>query len=319
MSKETKEDKLVKAMYPKAKEAVFELNKLKSNIDTKELEIERWVQDFFKNCLEYTPSAGYSIKPQETKGRSRPDLIVCKNDKPVIVIEVKNMKFDLDKSDFRSGKVQLSEYLHNIGDVRWGILTNGVEWKLYDFSVVKHNGLLVRDFDFITEIDDKILNKKTETIDLSKKVIENQCYDLLNFHENRFKDGHWDELSQEALVFSPELLAKAILSNDVVKHITRQIRGEHDYKACQDLVTERVYELLAKGLDNSIVGWNQTKADEFEKYVKNQKRIAKRTKKVKKESVATGVTPETVQPEQSVLVSAETVVAVDAAEVNKAS
>lgn len=126
MAKETKQDRLVRTMIDQTIEHVHELKSLDASPSSKELDVERWCQSVLKSCLGYSPSAGYSIRAQESKGKHRPDLIVLKNDKPVFVIEVKKLGFDLNKSDFRSGKLQLKEYLSNIGDVRWGILCNGL-------------------------------------------------------------------------------------------------------------------------------------------------------------------------------------------------
>lgn len=95
----------------------------------------------------------------------------------------------------------------------------------------------------------------------------------------------WVDLAKEALAFSPESLAKAILSADVVKYISKSIKGEHEYRANQEVLTDKVYWLLEQGLNDAITGWNETKTIEFQKYIKSQKRASRKTKRpVKKES-----------------------------------
>lgn len=273
MAKETKQDRIVRTITDQVTEHLHELKGLEANPSTKEMDVERWAQSFMKNCMGYTPSSGYSIRAQETKGKMRPDLVVMKNDKPVFVVEVKKFGFDLNKSDFRSGKVQLSEYLNLIGSVRWGMLTNGCEWKLFDFSQPQYGGIEVCAFDLKSDAD---------TIDVSRKAVDDQCYELLDFHESAFAAEAWDELSKEALAFSPESLARAILSADVVKYIAKHVRGEHEYRANQEVLTDRVYWLLEQGLNDAISGWNETKAAELQKYVKSQKRSSRRAKRSKK-------------------------------------
>lgn len=275
MARETKQDRVVRGIFDQANEHLHELKSFESNSNIKESDVERWGQSFLKNCMGYAAAAGYSIRPQETKGKMRPDLIVLKGEKPIFVVEVKRLGFDLNKSDFRSGKVQLSEYLNHIGDVRWGMLTNGHEWKLFDFSQPQYGGVEVSSFD---------LRSDNDMIDVSKKAVEEQCYEFLDFHESSFGSDIWADLAKEAMAFSPESLAKAILTHDVIKYVARSIRGEHEYKANVEVLTDKVYWLLEQGLNDAIIGWNEAKQTEFHKFIKAQKRASRRTKRAKKDS-----------------------------------
>lgn len=273
MAKETKQDRIVRTMLDQAIEHLHELKSLESNPNTKELDIERWCQSFLKSCLGYTASAGYTIRAQEMKGKMRPDLIVMDGDRPVFVVEVKKLHFDLNKSDFRSGKVQLGEYLSSIGNVRWGVLTNGIEWKLFDFSQPSYGGIEIFSFDLRNENDE---------LDLTKKSVEDQCYEVLDLHESSFQSAFWPDLSKEAMAFSPESLARAIMSVDVIKYIAKTIKGEHEFKANHEVLTDRVYWLLEQGLNDAISDWNETKTLEFQKYIKSQKRASRKSRKSKK-------------------------------------
>lgn len=270
MSKETKQDRTVRGMLDQLIEHIHEYNSLEQNPSTKELDVERWCQSMLRICLGFTSTAGYSIRAQETKGKSRPDLVVVKDDKPILVVEVKKLGFDLNRSDFRSGKVQLKEYLHTLGDVRWGLLCNGAEWRLFDFSAQTTMGIEIASID---------LKDGVEVVDVSKRACEDLAWDFLDFHETAFSSGSWQCLSKEATAFSPDSLAKAILSADIVKHIAKSIRGEHEYKANTEILIEKIYDLLAKGLDDSIVGWNESKVLEFQKYLKSQKRIGRKPRR----------------------------------------
>lgn len=273
MAKETKQDRTVRGIIDQVTEHLHDLKSIEANPNSKEMDVERWAQSFLKNCLGYTATVGYSIRAQEAKGKSRPDLIVLKNEKPVFVVEVKKMGFDLNKSDFRSGKTQLSEYLNTLGGVKYGMLTNGIEWKLFDFSSPQYGGV---------EISGMDLKAESDTIDCSKKAVEEQCYELMDFHEISYSGDNWPSLTTEAMAFSPESLAKAILSADVVKYIARSIKGEHEYRANHEVLTDRVYWLLEQGLNDAIVGWNEAKAIDLQKYIKSQKRVSRKTKRVTK-------------------------------------
>lgn len=273
MARETKQDRIIRNLLDQATEHLHELKSLDANPNTKELDVERWAQSFIRNCLGYTASAGYTIRAQESKGKMRPDLVVLAGEKPIFVVEVKRLGFDLNKSDFRCGKVQLHEYLSLIGNVRWGILTNGCEWKLYDFSLPEYGGIEIANFDLKSEGD---------IIEINKKAVEEQAYEFFDFHESSYYGDAWPELAKEAMAFSPESLAKAILSADVVKYIAKYVRGEHEFKANHEILTDRLYWLLEQGLNDAIKGWNDTKAAEIHKFVKSQKRASRKTKRARK-------------------------------------
>lgn len=280
MARETKQDRIVRGIFDQVTEHLHQLKSLESNPNVKEADVEHWGQSFLRNCMGFSAVSGYSIRSQESKGKMRPDLIVLRGDKPVFVVEVKKLGFDLDKSDFRSGKIQLNEYLNLIGDVRWGVLTNGYEWRLFDFSQLGYSGIEIYSFD---------LRSDDDTIEFGKKLIEEQCYEFLDMHENSFCSDAWEELSREAMAFSPESLAKAILSQEVMKHISRSIRGEHDYKADFEVLTDRVYRLLEQGLNDEIKGWNDTKQAEFHKFIKSQKRASRRVKRARAKTAETAL------------------------------
>ncbi|OFZ05056.1 MAG: hypothetical protein A2070_07130 [Bdellovibrionales bacterium GWC1_52_8] len=248
-------------------EHLHELKALEANPATKELDLERWCQSVVRNCLGFTPTNGYNIRAQETRGKMRPDLLVMKGDVIVCVIEVKKLGFDLSKSDFRSGKVQLAEYLNALGDVRWGILSNGYEWRLYDFSQRNAGGTEVTSFD---------LRNEEDQIDLTKRSIDDICWSFVDLHESMYAGNSWENLAKEATAFSPESLARAILSAESVKYIAKIIRGEHDYRANTEVLFDKLSTLLQNGLDDCAHGWNEVKQAELGKYVTSQKRAGRR-------------------------------------------
>jgi hypothetical protein len=295
MARETKQDRIVRTLIDQTTEHLHEMKSIELNIHNKEADIEVWAQSFLKNCLGYTVSAGYTIRSQEAKGKLRPDLVVQKSEKPVFIVEVKKFGFDLDKSDFRSGKVQLAQYLSTVGNVPWGMLTNGCEWRLFDFSNPSVGGIEIARFD---------LKEDNENYELNKKIIEETCYSFIDFHESTFSSESWSDLSKEATAFSPESIAKAILSTDVVKYIAKTIRGEHEYKANFDVLTDKIYSVLQEGLNDAIPDWNEAKVAEYQKYIKAQKRASRKTRRSpKKESLGTSEVPPQANPEQSLISS----------------
>lgn len=280
MSKETKQDRIVRQMMDQMTEHIVELRAFDTNPNCKESDVEKWAQTFLKSCLGYSVSNGYTIKSQDQKGKLRPDLVVYKGDKPIFVMEVKKLGFDFEKSDFRSGKLQLKEYLATFEDVPYGFLCNGYEWKLYDFTN-KQNAIEIQKVSFKEE---GILT------DVSKKQVEDMSYEFSCFHEYAYSSSMWNDLSKEATAFSPDSLAKAILSSNVMKIITKEIRGEHEFKASIDLLYEKVFNLLSLGLDDTLKSaYNPEKKAEFEKYIKGQIKLTRKAKKATKPSTEPNV------------------------------
>ena len=282
MAKETKQERTVRGMLDQVAEHLHELKAFEDSQSIRESDVEKWCQSILKSCLGFTVSNGYSIKSQESRGKSRPDLIIIKNEKPIIVIEVKKLGFDLNKSDFRCGKVQLSEYLKHIGDVKWGLLCNGYEWRLFDFTDPSCGGIEIVRFD---------LRNEDNKLDVSKREIEDSCWDFVDLHETTYSHGDWEAYSKEETAFSADSLAKAILSYDSVKYLAKIIRGEHEYKANVEVLIEKLYHLLECGL-NDTPGWNDVKKSEFSKFIKSQKRVGRRKKRAKKEDCVTVTTPD---------------------------
>ncbi len=270
MARETKQDRHVRNMFDQVSEHIHELKSLVANSAAKELDVERWAQSLVRTCLGYTATNGYSIRAQEARGKMRPDLVVCKADRPIFVIEVKRLGFDLSKADFRSGKAQLSEYLRDFPDVRWGILTNGIEWRLFDFSSRDGRGVEVISID---------LRNDSGELETTKKGVEETSWELYDIHEACFSSSAWDELYREASAFSPDSISRAILSADVIKAIAKNIRGEHEFKANVDTLFERVVEVVTRGLDDCDPGWNETKMLELNKFVKSQRRATARKRR----------------------------------------
>lgn len=272
-------------MMDQMQEHLHEFKALESNPNVKELEIERWAQTLLKSCLGYSAVNGYSIRAQEQKGKNRPDLVIYQNEKPVFVVEVKKLGFDLDKSDFRSGKIQLQEYLYSLGSIPYGILCNGYEWRLYDFNTPQGS----------VEIFSVDLRLDEQKIEASKKITETLCYEFLGLHETSYASKEWADFSKEATAFSPESLTKAILSASVVKLITKEIRGEHEYKASADVLFDKIFYLLEKGLDDSLKDYkdNETKREEFKKYIRAQQRATRKTKRAAKSEVTPEIQTQT--------------------------
>jgi hypothetical protein len=87
MTRETKQDRIVKTIIDPMTELFHELQNIEKNPNHKEADVEVWAQSFLKNALGFTVTNGYSIRAQESKGKMRPDLTVYnKENVPVLVV-----------------------------------------------------------------------------------------------------------------------------------------------------------------------------------------------------------------------------------------
>ena len=269
MPRETREERAVRGMVPQLNEHLVELKGL-ANSPTRESDSEAWCLSLLKQVLGFSASAGFTAKSQEAHGRLRFDLVVTRADKPdkkVLVAEIKKLGVDLNKSDLRSGKAQLAEYLKSLGNVRWGILTNGYEWRLYDFKS-----------DFITVTSTDLRNEQHE-LDTSPRALDETAWDLLDFTAMYFSSGMWEEMSAEAQALSPDSLARSILSTEVVKHIGKVLKEHRDYRVPLDVLTDKLAELLEFGLNDMLACWNEVQRGELDRYIRSQKKLAKKTKR----------------------------------------
>jgi hypothetical protein len=276
MTKETREERIVRSMVPQLTECLIELKNLSVG-HSKESDVEVWCQTVLKSVLGFSAGSGYQVRSQETRGKMRFDLVVARADSPdriILAVEVKKLGANLDKSDLRSGKTQLKEYIGALGDVRWGLLTNGYEWRLYDF---KSDSIAIASVD---------VRDEQHEINTTTKGAEETAWDLIDLCSYYHESKTWEKLSQEAQAFSPDSLAKAILTNDSVKRIAKYLTGEHEYRVSVDVLTDKLAELVEQGLSGLVGNWNDTNRDELAHYVRTQKKAAKKVRRKAKETPA---------------------------------
>jgi hypothetical protein len=277
MPRETREERLVRLMIPQLTESLIELKTMQAN-GTKESYVEAWCRRVMKSVLGFSASAGYDVRTQETRGKMRFDVVVTKLDNPeeiLLVGEIKRLGSDLARSDFRSGKTQLNEYLKLLGNVRWGILTNGYEWRLYDF---KTDSISILSLDIRSE---------HEEIDTSSKAVSETAWALVDFCAYYFETKDWEKLSAEAQALSPESLARGVLSLDILKKIAKYLNEEFDYRVSLDTLSDKLAALVERGLTGLAEPWNEVKKAELEKYVRSQQRQIKKSRQRRGEAAET--------------------------------
>ena len=102
---------------------------------------------------------------------------------------------------------------------------------------------------------------------------------LLDFTAMYFSSGMWEEMSAEAQALSPDSLARSILSTEVVKHIGKVLKEHRDYRVPLDVLTDKLAELIELGLNDMLSCWNEVQRGELDRYIRSQKKLAKKTKR----------------------------------------
>lgn len=124
--------------------------------------------------------------------------------KTVIMLEIKRVNVDLARKHLK----QVSSYAINAG-CEWILLTNSREWKLYHVSfgqppVTK----LIHSWNILTD-DVSVLAKR---------------FELISFKSVR--KGALDEVWEKTNVLTPRNLLQAVLSEDSIKLLRRELRKE---------------------------------------------------------------------------------------------
>jgi hypothetical protein len=121
---------------------------------------------------------------------------------PVIMVEIKRVAVDLRPKHLK----QVSSYAINAG-CEWAILTNGREWRLYHITYGQPPATkLVRAWNLMAD----------DFADLAG------CFDLIAYRNVR--KGSLEDLWQKTNVLLPRNMLQAIVSEDTMKAIRRELR-----------------------------------------------------------------------------------------------
>jgi predicted type IV restriction endonuclease len=249
----TKVDKNVRRAILEARRMIQEAEKIDCNEADTRLRIERMLESLM----------GYDILKNVTRERAvrgageteHVDFAIQlgqgEKAKPVIMLEIKRVNIDLVRKHLR----QISSYAINAG-CEWILLTNGEEWKLYHVSfgqppVTK----LIHYWNILTD-DVSVLAKR---------------FELISFKSVR--KGALDEVWEKTNVLTPRNLLQAILSEDSIKHLRRELRKESGVLLSPEDILSGIRRLL-----------NETALTELENVRVSlpEKKLRRRTKKERK-------------------------------------
>lgn len=171
MTRENKQSSIADDIFEQVFDHIYDLSTFACNPNH---QLERWILSLLRNCLDFKGS--YSILAHHSRNRKMPDLIVVKNRRPLLQIEIKPLGTRLDQG-FENHS---NAYLQILRKIPWKIVTNGYEWQLIN---LKSNGSQVVSFDL----------REKDALDLTKSGIQESCRILADLHVQNYERGLWNE------------------------------------------------------------------------------------------------------------------------------
>lgn len=141
----------------KNKLGVFNIDRRIEESKNEEETLDNLVEPFLKDILQYD---FFQISKQVPIGKSRADVAVKIGGKYVIIIEVKSAKKVLKDTHYK----QLANYFKNHNESKFGVLTNGKEFRFFTVDWKDKSRLNQKPFFVfnLTDYDDDNLNRLTD-------------------------------------------------------------------------------------------------------------------------------------------------------------
>ena len=235
MSKNSKQE-IVQELLRRISEHLVKVDAITNEDEAIKFYVEGWSRSMLTTCLGFSEENGYKIDTPRANVLG-PTLSVSEGERTVLAIEVIGLGTPMNQSILGSDKVNYTEFFRDIGMCRWGMLTNGFEWKLYDFD---HDCCEVLYFDLRAR-------KKEKT----SIVEEKRGLGLLRFHELSLRSGDWSRCSEKSREISADLLVKTLLSSENINLISQQMRNKTRYGGTQKMLIDQMFRLLKPSFEKN--------------------------------------------------------------------
>lgn len=196
--------------------------------DVNEAETRRRIERIFENVMGFDPFTHLS-RERAVRGAGETEHVDFavhleggEEARPVVMVEIKRVVVDLARKHLK----QITSYAIDAG-CEWALLTNGREWRLYHVVFGQPPETReVRSWNLLTD----------EVSDL----VEN--FDLISLRS--LKRGSLDELWQKTSVLLPRNLLEAIVCEDTLGSIRRQLRKKSGFLLQPEDVLKGIRRLL---------------------------------------------------------------------------
>jgi len=127
----------------------------------------------------------------------------------------------------RDRHIEQAERYAAEGNIRWVLLTNGVAWNLYHLS-----------------FDEGIEYERAFTVDLATDPPDKAAELLGLLHRQAIREGELDGFWQRRVAMSPESLAKALFTEEILHFIRREIRKREGILIDQEDLGAAIHNML---------------------------------------------------------------------------
>lgn len=150
------------------------------------------------------------------------DLAVKVDGKIRFLIEVKSAGTTL-----RDRHIDQAESYAARDNIRWVLLTNTVVWNLYHLT-----------------FEEGIEALRAFSVDLSKQTIDEACECLSLLHCRSVRKHQLDDFWARQMALNPASLAKSVFSEDILRHIRRDIRRREDIAVDEEDLATAIHALF---------------------------------------------------------------------------
>jgi hypothetical protein len=209
------------------------------------------------------------------------DIVVYEKNKknestPTFALELKKPSASLVDGGAKSPVVQLVQYMTKL-NVKFGILTNGLEWKIYYLDSSKKGNTPYNIYTFKITEEDKMIQS------FDKKTLTDFSSGLALFHSENLE--YWHDQKNKSYASSEKTIFKILMEPEIIVKIQSLIKKKCDYKQTHEEVYKNTLMLLYYGLNE--LNSHDKAIDAVDKeYVKSMEAGIKKIKAAAKKKIA---------------------------------
>lgn len=242
-------EKLEKNYLDEIKNYILKLNTLcieNKYSDITEQQLESHIINMLERCMGYSLENKFEIKNQVVlHSNIKADIVVYEKNKknesvPSFALELKKPSVSLVDGGAKSPVVQLVQYMTAL-EIKFGILTNGLEWKLYYLDVSKKGATPYNIYTFKISDHDKMVTS------LEKKNLKEFGNGLAMFHSENLEN--WHEQKNRSYASSEKTIFKILMEPEIIVKIQSLIKKKCEFKQTHEEVYTNTLKLLYYGLN----------------------------------------------------------------------
>lgn len=151
------------------------------------------------------------------------DIAVRINNAVRLLVEVKAAGVVL-----RDRHIEQAERYAADGNIKWVLLTNGIEWNLFHLT-----------------FEEGIESTKVFTVNITTDTIDKTAHLLGYIHKQSIVKGDLEDYWQKTAALHPGSIGKAIFTEDVLRFIRREIRKKEGIMIDEEDLAKAIHEMFS--------------------------------------------------------------------------